>query len=257
MSETGPIREQDDAALSETTPPVALVTGAARGIGRAIATRLAGDGWNLLLLDRDEDGVAEAARALGAGVHALPVDLADEAAIEHAMAAARVHLHRLDALVCNAGIMIRKPLETLSADEFRHVLAVNLTSTFLLVKAAAPLLRQSRGAIVTIASTRARMSEPDTESYAASKGGLVALTHALAVSLGPEVRVNAISPGWIDVSGEPLRAADHEQHPAGRVGTADDVAALAAFLLGPDSGFVTGAEFVIDGGMTRKMIYEP
>ncbi len=257
MSETGPIAERTDPDIGDTAPPVALVTGAARGIGRAIAFRLARDGWNTLLLDRDEEGVADTARALGQGCHALAVDLADEAAIEHAMTAASVHLHRLDALVCNAGIMIRKPIETLSADEFRHVLAINLTSTFLLVKAAAPLLRRSRGAVVTIASTRARMSEPDTESYAASKGGLVALTHALAVSLGPEVRVNAISPGWIDVADAPLRAADHEQHPAGRVGTADDVAALAAFLLGPESGFVTGAEFVIDGGMTRKMIYEP
>ena len=101
------------------------------------------------------------------------------------------------------------------------------------------------------------MSEPDTESYAASKGGLVALTHALAVSFGAEVRVNAISPGWIDVGDTPLGAEDHDQHPAGRVGTPDDIAALAAFLLGPDSGFITGAEFVVDGGMTRKMIYAP
>ena len=99
------------------------------------------------------------------------------------------------------------------------------------------------------------MSEPDTESYAASKGGLVALTHALAVSLGPEVRVNCISPGWIHTHGETLSAADHAQHPAGRVGTPEDVAALAVFLLGADSGFVTGANFVVDGGMTRRMIY--
>ena len=100
------------------------------------------------------------------------------------------------------------------------------------------------------------MSEPDTESYAASKGGLVALTHALAVSLGPAVRANCISPGWINVSGDAPSPADHGQHPAGRVGRVEDIAALAAWLLGPESGFVTGAEFVSDGGMTRKMIYE-
>jgi NAD(P)-dependent dehydrogenase (short-subunit alcohol dehydrogenase family) len=99
------------------------------------------------------------------------------------------------------------------------------------------------------------MSEPDTFPYSASKGGLVALTHALAISLGPEVRANCVLPGWIDVRGETLTEADHAQHPAGRVGRPEDVAALAAFLLGPESGFVTGAEFVIDGGMTRKMIY--
>jgi NAD(P)-dependent dehydrogenase (short-subunit alcohol dehydrogenase family) len=117
--------------------------------------------------------------------------------------------------------------------------------------------------VVNIASTRARMSEPDTEAYAASKGGLLALTHALAVSLGPEVRVNAVSPGWIDVSaagpgreGEPLRAEDHAQHPAGRVGRPEDVAELVAYLLDADrSGFVTAADFVLDGGMTRRMIY--
>ncbi|MDI3309265.1 MAG: SDR family oxidoreductase, partial [Acetobacteraceae bacterium] len=105
------------------------------------------------------------------------------------------------------------------------------------------------------ASTRAHQSEPNIESYSASKGGLLALTHALAISLGPEVRANCISPGWINSKGEALRPEDHAQHPAGRVGQPEDVASLAAWLLGPESGFVTGAEFVIDGGMTRKMIY--
>jgi NAD(P)-dependent dehydrogenase (short-subunit alcohol dehydrogenase family) len=117
------------------------------------------------------------------------------------------------------------------------------------------MLRAAKGAVVTIASTRARMSEPDTEAYAASKGGLVALSHALAMSLGPDVRVNAISPGWIDVAGERLRPEDHAQHPAGRVGRPEDVASLAAWLLDPAQAFVTGSEFVLDGGMTRKMIY--
>ena len=154
--------------------------------------------------------------------------------------------------------MVRKPLAELSLAEWTSVLDTNLSSLFLLARAAGPLLRGpagDAGAIVAIASTRAHMSEPDTESYAASKGGLVALTHALAVSLGPAVRANCISPGWIDVSGEALSPADHEQHPAGRVGRVEDIAALAAWLLGPESGFVSGAEFVSDGGMTRKMIY--
>ena len=162
---------------------------------------------------------------------------------------------RLDALVCNAGINARKPIAALSLAEWSRVLATNLTSTFLLVRAAESLLRAAKGAVVTIASSRARMSEADTEAYAASKGGLVALTHALAISLGPDVRVNCISPGWIFTKGEPPRPEDHAFHPAGRVGTPADVAALAAFLVGPDSGFITGAEFVVDGGVTRKMIY--
>ena len=99
------------------------------------------------------------------------------------------------------------------------------------------------------------MSEPDTESYSASKGGLVALTHALAISLGPDVRVNCISPGWIATKGPEPTAEEHAFHPAGRVGKPEDIAALAAFLAGPESGFITGAEFVVDGGVTRKMIY--
>jgi NAD(P)-dependent dehydrogenase (short-subunit alcohol dehydrogenase family) len=120
-----------------------------------------------------------------------------------------------------------------------------------------PHLRAARrGAIVNIASTRALQSEPDTEAYAAAKGGMVALTHALAISLGPQVRVNCVSPGWIDTGKSKLRRADHRQHPAGRVGRAEDIAETVAFLLSEKSGFTTGANFVVDGGMTRKMIYE-
>ena len=132
----------------------------------------------------------------------------------------------------------------------------------LLAKHCAPYLRAHSGAIVNLASTRAAQSEPDTEAYAASKGGLLALTHALAISLGPEIRVNAVSPGWIDARdpsvrrAEPLTEADHAQHPAGRVGTVEDVAAMVAWLLSRNAGFVTGQEFVVDGGMTKKMIYE-
>src|SRR5215471_1551935 len=157
-------------------------------------------------------------------------------------------------------MMIRKPLRRLTVSERHRVLDTNLTAAFLFARAAEKPLCASRGAIVTIASTRALMSEPNTESYSASKGGLVALTHALAISLGPEVRVNCISPGWILVRHEDekkLRRKDHLQHPAGRVGRLDDIAEMAAFLLDRDrSGFITGANFVVDGGMTRKMIYE-
>ena len=229
-----------------------LVTGAARGIGAAVARHLAGAGWRTVLLDRDPAGAAAAAAIGGRFVRA---DVAVEAEVIAAVAEVARLEGRLDGLVCNAGFMIRKPLEDLTLAEWNSVLATNLTSTFLLARAAAAMLRAAQGGIVTIASTRARMSEPDTESYSASKGGLVALTHALAISLGPDVRVNCISPGWIDTSGAPLSDADHAQHPAGRVGRPDDVAAMVAYLLGDQAGFVTGAEFVVDGGMTRKMIY--
>jgi NAD(P)-dependent dehydrogenase (short-subunit alcohol dehydrogenase family) len=182
-------------------------------------------------------------------------DVADEAAVATLIADLTAHEGRLDGLVCNAGINIRKPLADLTLADWSRVLAVNLTSTFLLVRAAETLLRAAQGAVVTVASTRAHMSEPNTEAYAASKGGLVALTHALAISLGPDIRVNCISPGWIFTKGDAPRPADHAFHPAGRVGQPADIAGLATWLLGSENRFVTGAEFVIDGGVTRKMIY--
>jgi NAD(P)-dependent dehydrogenase (short-subunit alcohol dehydrogenase family) len=227
---------------------VALVTGGAHGIGLACARRLAREGWRVVVADPSEPPGDLAARHVG-------TDVGEEAQVTALIDGIAEREGRLDALVSNAGFNIRKPLRDLTLAEWNSVLATNLTATFLLVRAAEALLRASRGAVVTIASTRARQSEPDTEAYAATKGGLVALTHALAVSLGPEVRVNCVSPGWIDVKGEALRAEDHAQHPAGRVGRPDDIASLVAWLVGPESGFVTGAEFVSDGGMTRKMIY--
>ncbi len=231
-----------------TESKVALVTGAGHGIGLAVARRLAWNGWRVVGADRHP---AEAKP----GIRPTEADVSDEAQVTALVEGIRAREGRLDALISNAGFMIRKPLAELSLAEWSAVLGTNLTATFLLARAAEAMLRAARGSIVTIASTRARMSEPDTESYAASKGGLVALSHALALSLGPEIRTNCVSPGWIDVRGEALRPEDHAQHPADRVGCPEDVAALVAFLVGPESGFVTGAEFVLDGGMTRKMIY--
>ena len=227
---------------------VAIVTGAAHGIGRAIAQRLAHDGWRVVGVDRDP---VEAF----AGLRGVMADVGDEAAIGALVAGVAAQEGRLDAIVSNAGFMVRKPLAALTLAEWSGVLTTNLTALFLLARAGEAMLRATKGGIVAIASTRAHQSEANTESYSASKGGLVALTHALAISLGPDVRVNCISPGWIDVAGEPLSEADAAQHPVGRVGRPEDVAAMAAFLLGSESGFVTGAEFVVDGGMTRKMIY--
>jgi NAD(P)-dependent dehydrogenase (short-subunit alcohol dehydrogenase family) len=229
------------------TRRVILFTGGAKGIGAAIAQRLAQDGAQVVIADREAVDVDYA--------RSVDCDVSNETEVAGLIQGIAAMEGRLDGLVCNAGFMIRKPIAALSLAEWSRVIATNLTSTFLLVKEAEKMLRAAQGAVLTIASTRAHMSEPNTESYAASKGGLLALTHALAVSLGPDVRVNCISPGWIDTQGAELRAEDHAQHPAGRVGNVADVAGLAAYLLGKEAGFITGAEFIIDGGMTRKMIY--
>ncbi len=247
----------------------ALVTGAGRGIGRAIARQLLEAGAQVSLVDLDGPAAEDAAGAFAALGKTLAVtaDVADEAAVASAVARTVETFGSLDILINNAGrsTPTNAPVEQLDLAMWQRVLGSNLTGPLLLTKHAVPHLRARGGAVVNIASTRALQSEPHTEAYAASKGGLVALTHALAVSLGPAVRVNCISPGWIDTSAwQPrgqertleLRPEDHAQHPAGRVGRPEDVAILCAYLVSDAAGFVTGQNFVIDGGMTRKMIYE-
>jgi NAD(P)-dependent dehydrogenase (short-subunit alcohol dehydrogenase family) len=238
--------------------PVALVTGGARGIGRAVARHLLDSGWRVGVLDLFDTGLRRAFPPRSSSVLAIEGDVRDEETVLDAVGALVRQFGRLDAVVSNAGIMIRKPLSSLTLAEWNRVIDTNLTASFLLARAAEKPLRKARGAIVTIASTRALMSEPDTESYSATKGGLVALTHALAISLGPDVRVNCVSPGWIATERHGvLRRKDHTQHPVGRVGRPEDIAEIVAWLLDAKrSGFVTGANFVVDGGMTRKMICE-
>ncbi len=245
---------------------VAIVTGGGQGVGKAIVKRLLSDGLRVVIAEMDEEAgreTLEEYHGLGECVF-MHADISEEATVKAVVRETVASFRRLDVLINNAGIFINKPPEKLSLKEWNRVLAVNLTGTFLCSKYAAPHLTKSSGSIVNIASTRALMSEPKTEAYSASKGGVVALTHSLALSLGPEVRINCISPGWIDVSswkkGRAGQAAklsemDHKQHPAGRVGRPEDIASLAAYIISPEAGFITGANFVVDGGMTRKMIY--
>ena len=236
---------------------VALITGAAHGIGRATVRLLLDEGWLVGAVDVSGPDLQRAFGKQGRRVRIIAGDVGDEATAKRAVAETIERFGQLDGVVSNAGIMIRKPIRQLTIAEWRRVLDVNLTAAFLLAKSAEKPLRAAEGAFVSIASTRAAMSEPNTEAYSASKGGLVALTHALAMSLAP-VRVNCVRPGWIATRDyDKLRRKDHVQHPAGRVGKPDDIAEVVTWLLdGERSGFVTGANFTIDGGMTRKMIYE-
>jgi NAD(P)-dependent dehydrogenase (short-subunit alcohol dehydrogenase family) len=245
---------------------VAIVTGGGQGIGRAIVKRFLEDGLRVVIVEKDEEAGREALQEyhnLGECLF-MHADISDEAAVKAVMRETAAFFRRLDVLVNNAGIFINKPLAKVSLAEWNRVLGVNLTGAFLCAKYVAPHLAKTGGSIINIASTRAFMSEPDTEAYSASKGGVAALTHALALSLGPAVRVNCISPGWIDVSNWKKRSArgkaklseqDHRQHPAGRVGRPEDIASLTAYLISSEAGFITGANFIVDGGMTRKMIY--
>jgi hypothetical protein len=235
---------------------VALVTGAAHGIGRAVALHLLDAGWCVCALDLPKTRLAPPFRGWARSSMTIEADVTDEDAVADAVRGTLDRFGRLDAVVSNAGILIRRPLRRLSLQDWRRVIDTNLTATYLLARAAARPLRTAKGSIVTIGSTRALMSEPNTESYSASKGGLLALTHALAISLGPDIRVNCVSPGWIATSDARLKRRDHTQHPVGRVGRPQDIAELVAFLLDAEkSGFITGANFIADGGMTRKMIH--
>jgi NAD(P)-dependent dehydrogenase (short-subunit alcohol dehydrogenase family) len=245
---------------------VFVVTGGGQGIGRAIVHRLARDGACVCVFDRDARAGRDAASEYGEHVKFVRCDVAREADVRRAIREAVAWNRRLDGVVNNAAIADPRvaPVEKLALATWQRYLDVNLTGTFLVAKHALRHLRRTRGAIVNLGSTRAIQSEPDTIAYAASKGGIVALTHALAVSVGPAVRVNCISPGWIATDdyrsrgrrrAPRLRRIDHAQHPVGRVGNPDDVASLCAWLLSPEAGFVTGANYIIDGGMTRKMIY--
>ncbi|PXX89574.1 oxidoreductase [Marinobacter vulgaris] len=248
---------------------VILVTGGAQGIGKGIAAHFLDKGWRVAVFDQDAEAIEACRQQLGnkETLHLIKADVSRESDVASGVAEAVRWGGRLNAVVNNAGLADPDtgPIESLELAQWQRRIDVNLTGAFLMAKHTVPHLRQTRGSIVNMASTRALQSEPDSEAYAATKGGLIALTHALAVSLGPEIRANSISPGWIDVRAwqadapsepEPLSASDHGQHPSGRVGTPDDVAAMVAYLISEQARFVTGQNFVIDGGMTRRMIYE-
>lgn len=245
---------------------VAVVTGGAQGIGYITSLELLKAGYAVSVWENDKEALNQMRSTIeNPKLLLIAADVSNEQQVKEAVSETILHFGRLDALINNAMIDKGKPIADLSLDEWNKVLSVNLTGPFLCVKYAEAELRRNKGSVINICSTRALQSEANTEAYSASKGGLLSLTHALAMSLGPDIRVNAISPGWIDVSAikkqsaiHPLilKESDHAQHPAGRVGQATDISNMILFLLNPSNNFITAQNFIIDGGMTRKMIYE-
>ena len=238
-----------------------LITGGGRGIGREISTAFAKTGASVMIADKDQISGTDTCRKIkseGGAAWFVLGDVSDPAEITNIILETTRVLGGIDILVNNAGFGVWKPAGDLTVEEWDSVLNTNLRGAFLCSREAARIMRSTGGgSIINIASTRAIMSEANSEAYAASKGGLIALTHAMAASYARDlIRVNCISPGWIETGDyKKLREIDHSQHFSGRVGKPSDIANACIFLAGND--FINGTNIVIDGGMTRKMIYEP
>lgn len=241
---------------------VVLVTGGANGIGRAIGWAYLQQGAAVVLADIDEAKgrqLQDEYLAMGYNAFFYKIDLCNVQEIHELFQTVMDKYQRIDILINNAGKGNFKSLYELSIEEWDEVINLNLRAAFVAAQQFARLTRGTGyGRIINIASTRYLMSEANTEAYAASKGGIVALTHALAISLSAEnVTVNSISPGWIENNHyEQLTANDHQQHPSKRVGKPEDIAAMCLFLTDEKNDFINGENIVVDGGMTKKMIYE-
>lgn len=245
----------------------AIVSGSALGIGKVIAEQLILSGAFVYVLDNNKSALQKFSlqnKSSSQLFETYELDVSNENEIIQFAHHIQTQNKSIDFLVNNAGIDINKPIQDLSVNEWNKVISINLTSIFLFSKYLLPIFSQEKAAIVNLSSTRAYMSEQNTEAYSASKGGVIALTHALAMSLGPKIRVNSVSPGWIlvekhqnflDTLAPDEVGKQHKQHPAGRIGDPVDIANAVIFLLSDKSGFMTGQNMVVDGGMTKKMIY--
>lgn len=219
---------------------VAVVTGGAGGIGKTIAEEFRRAGAQVCVIDLLENGYYTG-------------DLADPKVLEDFARKVIGDFGHVDYLINNA-LPLMKGLDTCTYEEFNYALRVGVSAPFYLTKLFTPYFAPG-AAIVNISSSRDRMSQPQTESYTAAKGGISALTHGLAVSLAGKVRVNSVSPGWIDTDFAVYEGPDAQQHPAGRVGNPLDIANMVLYLCSDKAGFITGENICIDGGMTRQMIY--
>ena len=219
---------------------VAVVTGGARGIGKAIAEAFTREGAVVHIIDKQPGGW-------------FTGDVADRETLERFAEYVIRESGHVDYLVNNA-LPLMKGIDDCTWEEFSYALAVGVTAPFYLTKLLMPHFAPG-ASVVNIASSRDRMSQPQTESYTAAKGGIAALTHAMAVSLAGKARVNSISPGWIDTTGSEITGPDALQQPAGRVGRPGDIAEMVLYLCSEKAGFITGENICIDGGMTKLMIY--
>ncbi len=219
---------------------VVVVTGGAKGIGKTIADEFRKSGAHVCVIDLLENDY-------------FVGDLADQTVLDAFADKVIADYGRVDVLVNNA-LPLMKGIDECTYEQFNYALRVGVTAPFYLTKRFAPYFAPG-ASVINISSSRDRMSQPQTESYTAAKGGISALTHALAVSLAGKVRVNSISPGWIDTDFTIYDGADATQHPAGRVGNPLDIANMVLFLCSDKAGFITGENICIDGGMTRQMIY--
>ncbi len=239
---------------------IICITGGTNGIGRGLVKAFAEKGWIVEFMDIDESGLGFAEELNGQGhkTRFHKVDVGDHAAVAAAFSKIGADHGKVDVMINNAGVSKFKSFWELEPEEWDRILSVNLGSVFHCSREAAKLMKEGGGSIINLSSTRAFMSERDTEAYSATKGGIYSLSHSLAITLSEYgIRVNSISPGWIATEDyESLRDIDHAQHPAGRVGKPEDIARACLFLSDPENDFITGENLIIDGGMSRKMIYE-
>ncbi len=225
---------------------IAIITGGANGIGRCMTEEFTRAGAKVAVIDIDPQAVACDFYYCG--------DIAEEEILVKFTEQVIKKYGKIDYLINNACLSRKGILSNCSYEDFLYVLKVGITAPYMLTRLFSEYFDEN-GAVVNISSTRAYMSQPDTESYTAAKGGISALTHALAVSLAGKLRVNSISPGWIDTNNKQWSVEDREQHPVKRLGNPQDIARMAMFLCSEDSGFITGENITIDGGMSRLMIY--
>lgn len=243
--------------MKDSNAKVAIVTGGGQGIGAEISLHLLSQNIHVIVAELHLESrifeLKDKDRLL-----IIKTDVKKEDSIKQMIKRGVTHFGRIDYLINNAGILPEEEInfEKITLKTWNEYIATNLTAAFLTSKYAARHIRKHKGSIVNIASTRALQSEGNCEPYAASKGGLVSLTHELAISLAPHIRVNCISPGWIDTHHLKITKKDHAVHPVGRVGKPEDIANLVSFLISDQAAFITGQNFIADGGMTIKMIYK-